>query len=67
MKKWLNATSQKCESRAGRESCDLHTLARPLFWRRAWNPDNDRAGDFLLKNLESIREESSSCGLVKSR
>jgi hypothetical protein len=36
--------------------------AKPLFWRLASHPDNDRAGDFLLKNLEAIREESSSRG-----
>ena len=35
---------------------------KSLFWRRASHPDNDRAGDLLLKNLETIREESSSRG-----
>ena len=34
--------------------------AKPLFWRRPSHPDNDRAGDFLLKNLEAIREEATS-------
>jgi hypothetical protein len=55
MKKRLNVASLKCESRARRESGDPPAPAEPLFWRRAWHPDNDRAGDFLLKNLESIR------------
>ena len=62
MKKRLNVASQKCESRARRESGDLLAPAKPLFWRRVWHPDNERAGDFLLKNLEAIREgETSTC------
>jgi hypothetical protein len=40
--------------------------AKPLFWRRASHLDDDRAGDFLLKNLEAIREESLSRGLANS-
>jgi hypothetical protein len=32
----------------------------------ASHPDHDRAGDFLLKNLEAIREESSSRALANS-
>jgi len=32
----------------------------------ASHPDHDRAGDFLLKNLEAIREVSSSRALANS-
>jgi hypothetical protein len=28
------------------------------FWRRPFHPELDRAGDFILKNLEVLREEA---------
>jgi hypothetical protein len=31
---------------------------RDRFWRRLFHPELDRAGDFILKNLEVLREEA---------
>jgi hypothetical protein len=32
------------------------------FWRKASHADMDRAGDFILKNLELIRQEATIRG-----
>jgi hypothetical protein len=32
------------------------------FWVRQPNPELDRTGDFILKNLASIRKEAASRG-----
>jgi hypothetical protein len=36
--------------------------ARKSFWRRPSQPELDRAGDFILKNLELMREEATARG-----
>lgn len=33
---------------------------KPRFWRMPPNPDMDRAGDFLLKNLSALRREGDT-------
>ncbi len=35
---------------------------RDMFWRKASHADLDRAGDFILKNLELIRQEATVRG-----
>jgi hypothetical protein len=32
------------------------------FWRRPSHPELDRAGDFILKNLDLMREEATARG-----
>jgi len=32
----------------------------PLFWVRKPNPELDRSGDWLLKNLKQLRSEASA-------
>jgi hypothetical protein len=34
--------------------------AAPRFWIRCASPELDRTGDFILKNLPSIRQEAAS-------
>jgi len=36
--------------------------AKSPFWQGASHPDNDRAGELLLKSLEAIREDAFSRG-----
>ena len=36
--------------------------ARDPFWRRRFHPELDRAGDFILRNLEVMREEAIARG-----
>jgi hypothetical protein len=36
--------------------------ARKSFWRRPSHPELDRAGDFILKNLDLMREEATARG-----
>jgi hypothetical protein len=35
---------------------------RDPFWRRPFHPELDRAGDFILRNLEGMREEAIARG-----
>lgn len=35
---------------------------RDPFWRRSFRSELDRAGDFILKNLEVLREEAIARG-----
>ena len=35
---------------------------RDLFWRRVFHPELDRAGDFILKNLDGMRKEAVARG-----
>ena len=36
--------------------------ARDPFWRRPFRPELDRAGNFILRNLEVMREEAIARG-----
>ena len=53
-------TAKKSHPPRGSTSAAREKNASPRFWIRHANRELNRTGDFILKNLQSIRKEAAS-------